>query len=512
MTEPGVPVQETSAGRSRARLTPRQTRNRIILLSVLLVLLALLSYATYYFVHNLRLPSLRVASVSTEDLIEPPSFLYSIIGQGANALDRPIGLGVAKNGRVYVVDLGHSRISVFTNAGRYLFSFNKVEGGTLRNPVHLVIKGDEVWVTDRRLRGVFVFALDGTFKRQFRPKGETDFAWTPLALAFDSAGALRVTDVARTDGHRLIYFSEDGSRTVTTGRTVQVTDPQASPGGFLFPNGLAVAKDGRVFVSDGDNRRVQVFTKDGKFDYFVDTSGIPRGIAIDSADRLYAVDAVAHSIDVYDLRGKKLTSFGSQGFGPGQFNYPNDVTTDGRGRIYITDRENNQVQVWGWPVAQTPALAVPKTGGGWALCLTPLLLLLLPLALRRIRIVVTPDFVDALIASGRIAEVARRRKVLLVCPESDAERYADVTVDGVELASVVRAEVHSESDARRIQARLECDEYQSVILSMSVRARALATEDREMRRLAVLIDARVMDVAEFLDRYIGVSGSPKVRG
>ena len=39
-------------------------------------------------------------------------------------------------------------------------------------------------------------------------------------------------------------------------------------------------------VSDGDNRRMQVYSKKGVFQFFVDTSGIPRGAAIDAEKAL----------------------------------------------------------------------------------------------------------------------------------------------------------------------------------------------------------------------------------
>ena len=41
-------------------------------------------------------------------------------------------------------------------------------------------------------------------------------------------------------------------------------------------------------------------------------------------------------------------SFGTLGVGDGQFNYPNGLAVDARARIYVTDRENNRVQVWGF--------------------------------------------------------------------------------------------------------------------------------------------------------------------
>jgi DNA-binding beta-propeller fold protein YncE len=147
------------------KLTSRERRRRLLLLLALLGLLLLLSYLTYYFVQNRRLPSLGLAPLQS-DYVAPPRYLYSIAGQGAAEMLRPVGVGVGADGRVYVVDFGHRRVSVFTNPGRYLFSFSKTEDGELINPVHLVVKGNEVWVTERRHRTIYIFDLEGKYLRK----------------------------------------------------------------------------------------------------------------------------------------------------------------------------------------------------------------------------------------------------------------------------------------------------------------------------------------------------------
>jgi len=485
-------------------MTRRQRRNRIIALVVLLALLALLAYVTYYYVQNRRMPTIKIAPADAP--IEPPQYLYSITGQQGNVLERPVGVAVGPDGRVYVVDFGKHRISVFTNAGRFLFSFNETDDGVLRNPVHLAIKNGELYVTDRRKQAIFIYDLEGKFKRRYEAKNEPDYQWGPLAITFAGDGSLRATDVGKSDLHRLQYFSADGSRTATIGKTVQTTSLEEAPGGFYFPDGIAVSKDGRVFVSDGDNRRVQVFSPTGEFRYFIDTSGVPRGVAIDAKQRLYVVDAIAHSIDIYNLAGKRLSQFGSQGFGPGQFNYPNDLAIDQRGRIYVSDRENNQVQVWGWPVAQVPALRAPSSPWGWALCLLPLLLLFLPFAFRKAHFVVTPAFVDALLETGEIASVAARRRLRLECPEEDHALYEGRVVDGVDLGELIRGDVHSDSEVRALIDRLEVDERTAILLSMAARTRGLGTVDPELRRLATFVDVRGLSVEEFLDEFVRKQG------
>jgi DNA-binding beta-propeller fold protein YncE len=501
-----TPVEPDLPRRSDPRqLTTRERRRRWILLALLVLLLLLLSYLAYYFAMNRRLPSLSLAPTQN-NVIQPPSYLYSISGKGPSALVRPVGVGVGEDGRVYVVDFGHRRVSVFSNSGTYLFSFNTTADGKLVSPVHLAVRGNEIWVSERFFRTIFVFDLQGKYLRKFVPKNEK-LAWQPLAFSFDSTGALRATDVGNSNKHRLVYFSEDGSRTATVGKTAQVNTPQDEPGSFLFPNGVAVAANGDVFVSDGDNRRVQVFDSKGTFLRFVDTSGVPRGVAIDQKQRLYVADALAHTINVFDLKGQGLTQFGERGFGPGQFNYPNDIALDKRGRIYITDRENNQVQVWGWPVAQLPQIPVPKTPWAWLAalaCLIPLILLpLILLARRKVRIIVTPDFMDGLEAHGEIKYVAEKARVRLIAPEEDRHLYEGREVEGVNLGELLTFEEYSESDARALMDRLKISQEQAKLLAMAWRAKALGTDDRDLRLLALLAEVRTVDVAEFREIYLG---------
>jgi sugar lactone lactonase YvrE len=500
----GAPLEPSKGNfvRDPREMTPAERRRRVLLLTVLIVLLALLAYATYYFVRNRSLPELGFQSLEAE--LVPPSYIFSFSGNGANELQRPVGVAVAGDGRVFVVDFGHRKISVFSRTGRYLYSFARTVDGPLGNPVHLAIKDNEVWVTDRRLRQIYIFDLQGKPLRRFRARGET-LSWTPLALSFDAVGALRVTDVGATDNHRAIFFSADGSRTAMFGGTVQVNKPDEALGMFMFPNGVAVAKNGDVFIADGNNRRIQVFSSTGRFRRVINTQGVPRGVAIDRQQRLYVADALAHRIDIYDLKGRQLTWFGEHGYGPGQFNFPNDIALDAGGRIYITDRDNNQVQVWGWPKAALPPL--PRPGVPWWLCLTPLLLLPLLLLLRKVQVVVTPDFMEELIAVGEIKAVASRKRLRLVAPIEDREVYAGRVVDDVDLEKLIELSEHSEADAQALRNKLRCSERESILLALGSRARALGTEDQQLRWLATVAEVRVVDVKEF--REIFLSGGNK---
>ena len=111
-------------------------------------------------------------------------------------------------------------------------------------------------------------------------------------------------------------------------------DPNAKSAGVTLSGGNLVASIGSG-IGDGD-------------------LGLPRGVAIDNAGRLFIVDSSDQMVKVYTLGTSKaptpayVGSFGDEGQSDGLFEYPNGVATDTRAHIYVTDQDNNRVQVWGY--------------------------------------------------------------------------------------------------------------------------------------------------------------------
>ena len=72
----------------------------------------------------------------------------------------------------------------------------------------------------------------------------------------------------------------------------------------------------------------------------------PQGIAVDSRrGRIYVVDYMRHTVNVYSRGGIYLYELGGRGWGPGWFNYPTDVAVDERGYLLVADLFNQRVQV-----------------------------------------------------------------------------------------------------------------------------------------------------------------------
>lgn len=156
-----------------------------------------------------------------------------------------------------------------------------------------------------------------------------------------------MTDVAGRF-HQVLVFGRDGKLLRRLGNRVE----------YSFPNGIAVDSPGNAFVADSNHGRLAIFNPAGKPVASIRRGvgdgdlGLPRGVAVNADGRLYVVDATNHTVKVYtyDRKWAKaptfVGSFGQEGLGNGMFEYPNAVATDNRGRIYVTDRENNRVQIW----------------------------------------------------------------------------------------------------------------------------------------------------------------------
>lgn len=275
-----------------------------------------------------------------------PHYTFSIYGTS-----RPLGVAVNPSGdRIYVTESdGQRLVRVFDGSGHQIDTL-KPSGrtGQWRSPVYPSVDpmtGD-VYVSDRLRQGIDIYTSTGKYKGKFRPIGRLVKGVLPLGVAFGPGGDLYMTDVSGKS-HRVLIFGRDGKLKRGLG----------TAGEFSFPNGVAVDSTGDTFVADSNNGRLLIFGPAGQLVASIRRGvgdgdlGLPRGVAIEPDGRLYVADTSNQTVKVYkfDSKGKKITfvgTFGQEGQGNGMFEYPNGVAIDGRGTIYVTDRENNRVQVW----------------------------------------------------------------------------------------------------------------------------------------------------------------------
>ncbi len=187
--------------------------------------------------------------------------------------------------------------------------------------------------------GVFTQFIPETGTSQGSGNGQ--FKW-PQGIAVASDGSIYVAD---SYNHRIQKFDRDGNYITKWGSY------GSGNGLFIYPYGIAVSRDGYVYVVDHGNNRIQKFNANGQFVYKWGSYGYgngqfasANGIAIDSNGSIYVSDTVINRIQKFNANGGFITKWGSYGTGNGQFNFPINMAVGPDGSVYVVDSDNYRIQ------------------------------------------------------------------------------------------------------------------------------------------------------------------------
>ena len=151
-------------------------------------------------------------------------------------------------------------------------------------------------------------------------------------------------------GHTVVKFSPEGKVLMTFGRAGVAGRP---PAALTQPNSIVVAANGDIFISEGHGgqtpgappetvSRISKFSKDGAFIKSFGKLGsgpgefkLPHDITLDPQGRLFVADRGNHRIQILDQDGNYLTEWQ-------QFSRPSGIAIRD-GLVYVADSESNGV-------------------------------------------------------------------------------------------------------------------------------------------------------------------------
>lgn len=185
----------------------------------------------------------------------------------------------------------------------------------------------------------------------------------PYALAIDKFNNLYVTELGN---HKIKKISQDGKVTTYAGSGMKGTrDGSLLYASFDTPSGIVIDNNANIYICDSNNNNIRIITKGGEVGMFAgngksgdaDGKGVaasfndPRGLAIDKDGNIYVADTGNHKIRMITKDGIVKTIAGSlhsgdkDGFeGDAAFFSPRGITLDEDGNIYITDFHAHKIR------------------------------------------------------------------------------------------------------------------------------------------------------------------------
>jgi len=264
---------------------------------------------------------------------------WSLPPDGAT-LPAPRAVTIGRNDEVIALDTA-GRILVFTAEGTLSRQWRMPDSKEGRPEGACVLKDGRIAVADTHYHRVVFFDPEGKVLGMFGSKGEGagEFMY-PVSVVQDDKENLYVCEYGGND--RVQKFTVDGKFLLAFGGF------ERGEGKFQRPAGM-VWRNGKLFVADAMNNRVQVFSDRGEFLRVLGRPGkplvfhYPYDITMDAAGALYVIEYGAGRLAKVSQDGELLARFGTTGRGEREFQTPWGVAIDSKRRVRIADTGNRRI-------------------------------------------------------------------------------------------------------------------------------------------------------------------------
>ena len=249
-----------------------------------------------------------------------------------------IGVAVDDRDNVYVLNRGEHPVIIFGREGNFLDSWGE---GEMTAPHGLHIEGDIAYIADYREHTVCKYTLDGRLLHTWGTKGVPGADGEPFNRPTDVDVAPN-GDIYISDGYenaRVHKYSADDELLFSWGSHGN------GPGEFDISHDVCVASDGRVFVADRQNHRIQIFTPFGE--YITEWGGFkqPCSITMDKDGYVYVTE-LQQRFSILNPEGELVARWGGEkSLEPGLFMNPHCACIDSHGDLYVGETlEGSRIQ------------------------------------------------------------------------------------------------------------------------------------------------------------------------
>lgn len=267
-------------------------------------------------------------------------------GSTDNQFLDPMDMTFNANGNLWIADYFLNCVKLFTPDGTYVRKIDtvyrplSVAVNTANNYIYVPVMVPNSPSTIYKIR---VYNPAGTLLAVWPQAGATYTLKEPRGIAVYNnrvyvcdGGNYRVLVLNLTDGSLLQTWNNPDPASGTTFKPQSIAlDPMRS----------------RVYVADGYNRVFQLTFSGYLLSRLNSTNGSgnwswPQSVTLDNSGNVYVADTYNARIQKFDSTGKFLKVWGTQGTGNGQFKIPITVRVDASGNVYVLDEMRRDVQIF----------------------------------------------------------------------------------------------------------------------------------------------------------------------
>ncbi|MFH0957990.1 MAG: peptidyl-alpha-hydroxyglycine alpha-amidating lyase family protein [Pseudomonadota bacterium] len=260
------------------------------------------------------------------------------------------GISIDRQDRLYIFNRSNRPMMVFDCDGNFQTSWG--EKHFTRGHGSCIGPDGSIYCTDDKNHTVIKFDSDGNVMMVLGSKDKSsDTGYRDVPDLFERISSItkggppfnRPTGVALLssgeiyvcDGYanaRVHKFNPDGKLLFSWG------EPGPGPGQFRLPHSIFIDRRDRIWVSDRENSRVQIFDDKGNFLTQWTDLIRPTDVFIDDEDTVY-VSELCRRVSIFTIDGRLLARWGNEGHGVSDplFVAPHALAVDSKGDLYIGD-------------------------------------------------------------------------------------------------------------------------------------------------------------------------------
>ena len=244
-------------------------------------------------------------------------------------ISKPYFIAHSSNGDMFVTSYNKHCIQVCDSSGKQKATIGSYGTGPVKfnYPTGIAISGSTMYVAEEYGNRIHKLTLEGQHLGTFGEKGSSKMQFSkPWAICIGPDGRIYVAD--NGNSRIQVFHHDDTFSHIIDDKIWNIGDP----GGLVFD------LSGHLHVTDYRSNMVNVITAEGQFVRKYGQSYLkgPRGIAIDPAGNSLVVNYNGCSLAIFNPSGIHTHSIGD-------FYYPIGVAVTSNGSVWVADTYNNKL-------------------------------------------------------------------------------------------------------------------------------------------------------------------------